>query len=99
MFSLLKNKKGFNPKSIKVEYVGRKVHITGKEEYRGGAEDYSVKDFKKCYDVPQTVEIEKLVCFMTYTGFLVIEFPCEFYFSVYLSFINENSKLLFSFLK
>ena len=55
MFSLFKNKKGFNPKSIKVEYVGRKVHITGKEEYRGGAEDYSVKDFKKCYDVPQTV--------------------------------------------
>jgi len=68
---------GFNPKSIKVEYVGRKVHITGKEEYRGGAEDYSVKDFKKCYDVPQTVEIEKLASFMTYTGFLVIEFPLK----------------------
>jgi HSP20 family molecular chaperone IbpA len=68
---------GFNPKNIKVEHSGRKVYITGKEEYRGTAEDYSLKDFKKSYDVPAQAEIEKLICFMTTTGYLVVEFPLK----------------------
>jgi HSP20 family molecular chaperone IbpA len=68
---------GFTAKNIKVEHTGRKLFISGKEENRVGSEDYSVKDFKKCYDVPQQAELEKIVSFMTATGYLVVEFPLK----------------------
>lgn len=37
--------------------------------------DYSIREFKQTYDLPDYVDSSKLVSFMTNDGILVIEFP------------------------
>lgn len=37
--------------------------------------DYSIREFKKTYDLPDYVDSSKLVSFMTNDGLLVVEFP------------------------
>ncbi len=39
--------KGFDPKSVKTECVGRKLVVIGREEHKVSADDFSTKEFKK----------------------------------------------------
>ena len=50
--------------------------VSGREEHKVTGDDYSIKDFKKTYDLPQHAEFDKFVSFMTPQGNLIVEFPC-----------------------
>jgi HSP20 family molecular chaperone IbpA len=69
---------GYNPSSIKTKLSDdkRTVTVTGREgEERKGDEDYLLHEFKKTYQLPENVEADKMVSFMTSAGNLVIEMP------------------------
>ena len=70
---------GFNPKSIKTELVEGKLVVSAKEGETKPDEngDYSVKEFKRTYKLPDNVEHDKMVSFVTGEGQLVIEFPVK----------------------
>jgi HSP20 family molecular chaperone IbpA len=68
---------GYNPKSIKTEIKGLKLIVSGREEEKQEGEDFSIKEFKKTYDLPAHAEVDKLVSFMTGNGHLVIEVPLK----------------------
>jgi len=68
---------GYNPKSIKTEVNGRKLVVSAREEVRHDGEDFSIKEFKKTYELPENSESDKLVSFMTGHGHLVIEVPLK----------------------
>jgi len=66
---------GYMPKSVKTEIVGHKLIVSGREEVKQEGEDFSIKEFKKTYDLPAHAQTDKLVSFMTSHGHLVIEMP------------------------
>lgn len=66
---------GFDPASIKTEMKSNYLYVTGHEEEKHGDDDFSVREFKKKYEVPDNCEPNKLVSFMTTPGHLVIEMP------------------------
>lgn len=68
---------GYKPESIKTELNGHKLVVIGHEQVKHDGEDYSVKEFKKTYQLPANAEPEKLVSFMTSHGNLVIEVPLK----------------------
>lgn len=70
---------GFSPNSIKTEVKGNKLIVTGKEETKeeGGGHDYSIREFRKSYDLPSSAEHDKMVSFMTAGGNLIIELPLK----------------------
>ncbi|CAF0804231.1 unnamed protein product [Brachionus calyciflorus] len=68
---------GFNPKSIKTEVLGNKVVVSAREEDRANSEDYSIREFKKTYDLPKNAQGDKLASFVTNEGKLVIEAPLK----------------------
>jgi HSP20 family molecular chaperone IbpA len=68
---------GYNPKSIKTEVKDFRLTVTGREEVKKHDDDYSIKEFKKTYDLPKSAEVEKLVSFVAPHGELVIEVPLK----------------------
>lgn len=68
---------GYKPESIKTELNGHKLKVIGHEEVKHDDEDFSVKEFKKSYQLPAHSEPEKMVSFMTSHGQLVIEVPLK----------------------
>lgn len=68
---------GYKPQSIKTDIVGHKLTVTGHEEVKHESEDFSVKQFKKTYVLPERAETDKMVSFMTSHGQLVIELPLK----------------------
>jgi len=67
---------GYNPKSIKTEWNGRVLWVFAREEHKcEETGDFSVREFKKHYTVPETAICEQMVSFMTAEGQLVIEVP------------------------
>lgn len=68
---------GYNENSIKTEVKGNKLIISGCEgdEKLKGTENYTLREFKQTYDLPDYVDKTKLVSFMTNDGSLVVEFP------------------------
>lgn len=68
---------GYMPKSIKTEIVGNQLRVCGQEKVKGDGEDFSVKEFKKTYNLPENAEKDKMVSFMTAHGHLVVEFPLK----------------------
>jgi len=65
---------GFKPEDLSVKVVGRKLFINGKQEFRDG-EDFSVKEMRKTYDLPENASFEHMTSFLTKKGTLVVEFP------------------------
>jgi len=65
---------GYKPEDLSVKVVGRKLFIDGKQEFRDG-EDFSVKEMRKVYDLPENASLEHLTSFLTAKGTLVVEFP------------------------
>jgi len=68
---------GYAPSSIKTEVVGHDLIVSGREDVKLEGGDYSVKEFKKTYRLPENAETDKLVSFMTAHGELVVEVPLK----------------------
>lgn len=68
---------GYTPQSIKTEISGNRIHVSGREEEKISGENYSIKEFKKSYDLPINAETDKMASFMTSNGQLVIEIPLK----------------------
>ena len=66
---------GYNPKAIKTEVKDNKLYISAKEEIKNENGDYSTKEFRKTYELPENAETDKLVSFVTGQGQLVVEVP------------------------
>lgn len=72
---------GFNPKSIqtKVSEDKSKLTVSAKEgEVKANEhEDYSVREFRRTYQLPENVETDKMISFVASNGSLVVEFPIK----------------------
>lgn len=69
---------GFSESSIKTTVKGNKLEISaqeGTEEANRDPQNYSIREIKKTYDLPNYVDTDRLVSFMTSDGMLVVEFP------------------------
>ena len=66
---------GYSPSSIKTEIRDDKLIVTGQESVKASDDDYSVREFKKTYNLPANVESDKLVSFLAPNGQLVVEIP------------------------
>jgi len=67
--------RGYSPKSIRTVIKDGKLYVEGSEGHKTEHGDYAVKEFKKTYTLPEEVDSDKLVSFMTTHGHLVIEIP------------------------
>lgn len=65
---------GYRPEDLSVKVVGRKLFIDGKHEFRDG-EDFSMKEMRKAYDLPENASLDHMTSFLTAKGTLVVEFP------------------------
>jgi HSP20 family molecular chaperone IbpA len=79
---------GFKPEDLSVKVVGRKLFIDGKQEFRDGniqivksrifhtifvlGEDFSVKEMRKTYDIPENASFEHMTSFLTAKGLYII---------------------------
>ena len=52
-FRVQLNVAGFNPETIKTKVEGRKVIVEAKQEDRQGEGDYSIREIRKTYELPQ----------------------------------------------
>ena len=52
-FRVQLNVAGFNPDTIKTRVEGRKVIVEAKQEDRQGEGDYSIREIRKTYDLPE----------------------------------------------
>lgn len=68
---------GMKPESIKTNVENNKLTVTGKEESREESGDYSIREFKKTYELPENAEADKLASFITAFGQLIIEVPLK----------------------
>jgi len=66
---------GFQASSITTEIKNNFLYVSGREEEKHHEDDFSIKEFKKKYELPENCETDKLVSFMTTPGHLVIEMP------------------------
>jgi HSP20 family molecular chaperone IbpA len=68
---------GYSPTSLKTEIVGSKLIVHGKEDFKTKTGDFSMKEFRKTYKLPENVETEKMVSFVTPMGQMVVEVPLK----------------------
>lgn len=70
---------GFTPKSIKTEVSDdkKRLYVSGREgePKKTADEDYSVREFRKTFNLPENVDIDQMVSFVTATDKLVVEIP------------------------
>jgi HSP20 family molecular chaperone IbpA len=52
-FRVQLNVAGFNPETIKTRVDGRKVIVEAKQEDRQGEGDYSIREIRKTYELPE----------------------------------------------
>lgn len=71
--------KGYNAKSIKTELSSdkSKLIVSGCEDDKHSEEDFSRREFKKTYKLPENVETDKMASFMTSSGQLIVEIPLK----------------------
>ncbi|CAF0703130.1 unnamed protein product [Brachionus calyciflorus] len=72
--------KGFSSDSVKISFSDdkKKIIVYAKEgEKNSKDEDYSLKEFKKTYDLPPKAETSKMISFFTPNGQLVVEIPIK----------------------
>jgi HSP20 family molecular chaperone IbpA len=68
---------GYAPKSIKTEIKGHMLHVIGKEDVKMEGGDFSTKEFKRTFTLPEHTIVDKMASFITGQGQLVIEFPLK----------------------
>lgn len=74
-FRVQLNVAGFNPDTIRTHVEGRKVIVEAKEEERQGSGDYSLREIRKTYELPEHADSSNLASFVTPNNMLVIEVP------------------------
>ncbi|CAF0724197.1 unnamed protein product [Adineta ricciae] len=74
-FRVQLNVAGFNPDTIRTHVEGRKVIVEAKEEDRQASGDYSLREIRKTYDLPEHADSSNLASFVTPNNMLVIEVP------------------------
>jgi len=68
---------GYSPKSITTDIKGHVLTVSASEKVTEESGDFSVKEFKKTYTLPERVVVDKMVSFMTGDSQLCIEFPLK----------------------
>lgn len=68
---------GFSPNSIKTEIKENKLVVSGSEGAKHDTSDYSVREFRKTYELPKNAETDKMVSFVASNGQLVVEVPLK----------------------
>ncbi|CAF0760864.1 unnamed protein product [Brachionus calyciflorus] len=80
-FRITADVSGYNPRSIKTEVSDdkKKLIIHGKEgeSKQTGQDDYSLREFRKTYNLPENAETDKLASFVTANDRLVVEIPLK----------------------
>jgi HSP20 family molecular chaperone IbpA len=72
------NCKGYNQNSVQTTIKDNYLIVTGKEGNRTeGTGDFSIKEFKKTFKLPDNVEKDKLASYLTPNGRLVVEIPLK----------------------
>lgn len=70
---------GFAPKSIKTEVSDdkKRLFVSGSEgePKKTAQEDYSIREFRKTFNLPENVDIDQMVSFVTANDKLVVEIP------------------------
>lgn len=74
--------RGYNPTSIKTELSADKSKLVvsakeGEAAKTNDDGDFSVKEFRRTYKLPNDLEADKMVSFVTGDGRLVVEFPMK----------------------
>jgi HSP20 family molecular chaperone IbpA len=68
---------GYKPESIKTEVKDNKLVVSGIEEFKDkDSDDFSKKEFKKSYKLPENAEVDKLSSFVA-GKHLVVEVPLK----------------------
>ncbi|CAM4705500.1 unnamed protein product [Lepidochelys olivacea] len=79
-FAVRQDVGGFAPQELAVKLVGRKVLLTGRKETQSedgkGSFSYKYEVFKREWDVPESVDTDRLTCSISREGQLCIEAPC-----------------------
>jgi HSP20 family molecular chaperone IbpA len=68
---------GYNAKSIKTEIKDGKLVVSGSEGSKHESDDFSVREFRKTFKLPENAESEKQASFITSNGVLVVEVPLK----------------------
>jgi HSP20 family molecular chaperone IbpA len=66
---------GYKPESLKTEFKDNKLIVSGIEEYKD-SDDFSKREFKKTYKIPDNAEVDKLRSFFA-GKHLVVELPLK----------------------
>ncbi|CAF0861001.1 unnamed protein product [Adineta ricciae] len=74
-FRVQLNVAGFNPETIRTRVEGRRVVVEAKQEDRQGDGDYSIREIRKTYDLPEHADASNLASYVTPNNMLVIEVP------------------------
>jgi len=74
-FRVQLNVAGFNPETVKTHVEGRKVIVEAKQEERQKDGDYSIREIRKTYDLPEHADASQLASYVTPNNMLVIEVP------------------------
>lgn len=70
--------KGYQNESIKTEIKDGKLIVTGSEgSGKADDADFSLKQFRKSFDLPKNIDADKLSRFMSDNGRLVVEIPLK----------------------
>ena len=74
-FRVQLNVAGFSPESVKTRVDGRKVIVEAKQEDRQNDGDFSIREIRKSYDLPEHADASQLASYVTPNNMLVIEVP------------------------
>lgn len=74
-FRVQMNVAGFNPDTIKTRVESRKVIVEAKQEDRQPGGDFSLREIRKSYDLPEHADAKNVASYVTPNHMLVIEAP------------------------
>jgi len=76
-FRVQLNVAGFNPETIKTKVDGRKVVVEAKQEDRQPDGDFSIREIRKTYELPEHANAGRMASYVTPNNMLIIEAPIE----------------------
>ena len=78
-YRITMNCTGYSPESIQTELRdnNKTLWINGNEQFKGDTDNISNKTFRKTYTLPDNIDAEKMLSFMTGDDRLVVEFPLK----------------------
>ncbi|CAF0931062.1 unnamed protein product [Rotaria sp. Silwood1] len=74
-FRVQLNVAGFKPETIKTRVEGRKLLVEAKQEDRISEGNYSLREIRKTYDLPEYTDSFNLASYVTPDNMLVVEVP------------------------